>query len=455
MDNLRPLQETAMHRITVEDFGDIDFGDSRRDNRFVSIINNISKKPGGSIPRQNKSWYDVKATYEFFKNEEVSLPSLKRAISNYGVKQVSDEVKLLILHDISTISFNDLQAQGLGYLAHKEGRGILCYSSLAATTEGLPLSLLYQHTWVRPLEELGKSSKRRQTCFQDKESYRWYDGMTQVNNLLGGSVHKIHIADREADIYELFFNAYEPNTDLLIRAQHNRKTAEKSPLWDLVAQQPVAAVVTLEIPDQTGKKKHPVEVELRYHQVKILRPVSSDNQYESVMLTAIEIKEPKKGQDVIHWKLLTTLEIHSPTEALQCVKWYTYRWLIERFHYVLKSGTKIEELQLKQASSLQKAIAVYSLAAFRIMQLVYDSRYYPDVCCEVVLTPSQWKVLYILIHRKKEIPIEAPTLHQAVMWIGRLGGHLGRKSDGPPGLKTVWLGYQTLLNATDVYELAT
>ena len=74
--------------------------------------------------------------------------------------------------------------------------------------------------------------------------------------------------------------------------------------------------------------------------MKILRSLSSDNQYESVMLTAIEIKEPKQGQDIIHWKLLTTLEIHSPTEALQCVKWYTYRWLIERFHYVLKSGAK-------------------------------------------------------------------------------------------------------------------
>jgi hypothetical protein len=224
-----------MHKITVEDFGDLDFGDIRRDHRFVSIINNISAQPGSSIPRQNRSWYDVKATYEFFKNEEVSLPSLKRAIMDYGTKQVENETQLLILHDISTISFNDLQAADLGYLANKEGRGVLCYNSIAATTDGLPLSLLYQHTWTRPLEQLGKAAKRRETNFEDKESYRWYDGMTQVNKLLGDSVHKIHIADREADIYELFFNAYEPHTDLLIRAQHNRKTTEKSPLWDLVA----------------------------------------------------------------------------------------------------------------------------------------------------------------------------------------------------------------------------
>ena len=45
------------------------------------------------------------------------------------------------------------------------------------------------------------------------------------------------------------------------------------------------------------------------------------------------------------------------------------RWLIGRFHYVLRSGTKIEELQLRSAESLQRAIMVYSMAAFRVMQL--------------------------------------------------------------------------------------
>jgi hypothetical protein len=329
---------------------------------------------------------------------------------------------------------------------------------MAATPEGLPLSMLYQHTWVRPMEELGKSSKRKQTNFEEKESYRWYEAMQQVNELLGQSIHKIHIADREADIYELFFHAYEPNTDLLIRARHNRQLSNGSHLWDNVAEQSVAATVNLDIPDKTGKKKLEVQAEVRYHQVEILRPVNNKHSYESVLLTAIEIKETnvnKNEEDIIHWKLLTTLEVNSAAEALQCVKWYTCRWLIERFHYVLKSGTKIEELQLKDAESLQKAIAVYSMAAFRVMQLVYESRHHPDVNCEVILTKAQWVTLYMLIHVNKQIPKQPPSLQQAVMWIGRLGGHLGRKSDGPPGLKTVWRGYQQLCHAASVYELMT
>jgi Transposase Tn5 dimerisation domain/Transposase DNA-binding len=448
-----------MHKITVKDFPHLNFGDIRRDERFVTIINNISDQPGSSIPKQNKRWYDTKATYAFFKNKDVSIEELKKALMLYGAKKIADEMTVLIAHDISNISYNDLQAEGLGYLDNKEGQGILCYSSIAATTDGLPLSLLYQHTWTRPHEELGKSNKRKQLSFEEKESYRWYEGMSKVNQLLGEGVHKIHIADREADIYELFFHAYESNTDLLIRARHNRSLLNGSHLWDNIAEQPVTATVSLDIPDKTGKKKLKAEAAVRYHEVEILRPSNNKHSYESVVLTAIEIKEKDSGgkaeEDLIQWKLLTTMEVKSVSDALQCVKWYTYRWLIERFHYVLKSGTKIEELQLKDAESLQKAIAVYSMAAFRVMQLVYESRHHPEVSCEVVLTKAQWKTLYMLIHGNNQIPKQPPSLQQAVMWIGRLGGHLGRKSDGPPGLKTVWQGYQQLCHAASVYELMT
>ena len=435
----------------------MDLGDIRRNERFVSIINNISTLPGGSIPQQNNSWYSTKATYEFYKNEGVTIASLQKAIADYGSSQVEEVKQVLVAHDFCQISYNDSSAEGLGYLANTEGRGIITYNSIAISNDGIPLSLLYQHSFVRPLEALGKAKKRKDAAYEDKESYHWYKGITTVNEQLGDTIQKIHIADREADIYELFFCAYEKNTELLIRAKHNRKLSDKSVLWDAVAGQPLSAKVTLEIPDKTGKKRIGIEVEVRYHQVEILRPATSDNRYESVSMTAIELKQVSVKQDwqeeILHWKLLTTLSVNTVTEALQCVKWYCYRWLIERFHYVLKSGTQIEQLQLQQATSLQKAIHVYSIAAMRIMQLVYQSRQTPDVSCEVVLTKEQWRMLYVLINKTPEIPDQPPTLGVAVRWIGKLGGHLGRKSDGPPGLKAVWTGYRRLCDAVSVYEI--
>jgi hypothetical protein len=444
-----------MHKITVKDFPYLDFGDSRRDQRFVTLVDNISKQPGSSLPKQSDSWYDTKAAYNFFKNEDITLSDLGQTLSAFGVSQVKDCSQLLIIHDITNINFTLSGAEGLGYLDHGKGQGVLCYNSIATSIDGLPLALMYQHTWVREMGAIGKAKGRKGKNFEDKESYQWYKGITTVDEQLGQSVHKIHIADRQADIYELFFGAYEPQTDLLIRAHFDRKLSNGSALWNNVAQQDVKGNVSLTIPDASGKGKQQIEAAVQYEKVEILRPATSKNKYESVELTAIQVTQTgdKPDEEKLQWRLLTTLEISSLTDVLKCVRWYTYRWLIERFHYVLKSGTKIEDLQLKQAISLQKAVAVYSLAAFRIMQLVYESRQYPATSCEVLLTTAQWKTLYMLIHKSNQLPQQPPDLQQAVKWIGRLGGHLGRKSDGPPGLKTVWLGYQQLIIATALYEL--
>lgn len=100
-----------------------------------------------------------------------------------------------------------------------------------------------------------------------------------------------------------------------------------------------------------------------------------------------------------------------------------------------------------------KAVAMYSLAAFNIMQLTYQSRETPEVSCGVALNRKQWETLYMLKHKTKKLPKQPPTLQEATMWLAQMGGHLGRKNDGPPGLKTVWQGYESLLQAVALYEV--
>lgn len=441
-----------MHKTSVKDFPGLDLGDVRRNERFVTIVESISRQPGSSIPKQAGSWYDAKAAYNFFSTKSVTLKALNAIIQSYGVKQAAEEGEVLVIHDTSNISFGDLQAEGLGYLDSQLGRGIMCHSSIAVSTSGLPLSLLRQHSWVRPLEEVETKAKRKNK-FEDRESYRWHQGITDVNKAVGDSVRRIHIADREADIYELFFLAYEPETELLIRAHYNRRLSDGSSLWQQIGSGKGKGKISLVVPDERGRKKAEVKAEVRYGPVEILRPHRSGAAYESVELTAIEVKQTGcDDAEGIHWKLLTTLAVAGLDDVLKYIRWYSYRWLIERFHYVLKSGTKIEQLQLKKATSLQKAIALYSLAGFRIMQLAYQSRSHPDASCEVVLTRAQWQVLYVLLHKASPLPGKPPTLSEVVRWIARLGGHLGRKSDGPPGVKTTWLGYQRVLDAANVYE---
>lgn len=51
-------------------------------------------------------------------------------------------------------------------------------------------------------------------------------------------------------------------------------------------------------------------------------------------------------------------------------------------------------------------------------------------------------------------PAEPPTLTQAVRMIARLGGFLGRKGDGEPGVKTIWRGLRRLHDIAATWKLA-
>jgi hypothetical protein len=443
-----------MHKITEKEFPLLSLGDVRRNQRFTTILNNIVNMPGQSILQQNDNWYDVKATYTFFSNKSISLAMLQQAIYAYGKAGVAAPLGcVLVLHDTTNLCYNGLEVEGLGYLDKGYGKGLMLHNSIVASTSGIPLALLHQQLWTRSESERGKTKDRSKKKIEDKESYKWLKGIEETNQMMP-PLKKIHIADREADIYELFFMPPHSNAELLIRACRSRKTTAHTSLWDTISNLPPAASVTLQIPNETGHKKQAITAQIRYRKTELLRPKNSKSSYNSVWVTAIEVRQPTATKEKgVWWKLLTTLEVKDVEDVKQYVTWYTYRWLIERFHYVLKSGCGIEALQLKNVDALKKAIVLYSLAGFKIMQLTYQSRETPDVSCETVLDKTEWQALYLKIHQTTILPSTPPTLKQAAQWVGKLGGYLGRNSDGPPGVKVMWRGYQRLKDFTELYRL--
>ena len=68
----------------------------------------------------------------------------------------------------------------------------------------------------------------------------------------------------------------------------------------------------------------------------------------------------------------------------------------------------------------------------------------------MILCEPEWQALHAYTHRRrpKPLPTQPPTLREAVRMIAMLGGFLGRKSDGEPGLKTVWQGLSRLSDIT-------
>lgn len=215
--------------------------------------------------------------------------------------------------------------------------------------------------------------------------------------------------------------------------------------------------MTVEVKRNPTRPSRTANLALRYTTVTLQPPQNraKKEQLAPITLQAILVTEedPPSEVEPIEWLLLTTLKITSVSEVKQYVQWYTYRWLIERYHYVLKSGCHLEKLQLKTAHRLEMALATYNIVAWRLLWLTYSARQSPDSSCEYILEPYEWQALYATIHQQIYPHPQPPTIAQVVHWIAKLGGFLGRGSDDMPGVKVIWRGLRRLDNIAQTWLL--
>ena len=134
------------------------------------------------------------------------------------------------------------------------------------------------------------------------------------------------------------------------------------------------------------------------------------------------------------------------------IEWYRARWEIERFFDVLKNACRVEALQLAYQERLERALALFMIVAWRIVRLMRLGGTGPDLDAELFFEPIEWKMAFVLL--KKKPPTHPPTLNTVIRTIAMLGGFLGRKSDGEPGAKTLWIGLQRVFDAILGIEVA-
>jgi hypothetical protein len=189
-----------------------------------------------------------------------------------------------------------------------------------------------------------------------------------------------------------------------------------------------------------------------------LQPPATHPQRERLQPIRLQViwaaeENPPTGVEQVRWLLLTTLTITCFEDVVQCLRWYSYRWLIERYHYVLKSGCRLEQLQLETADRIQRALATYTIVAWRLLWMTYLARYHPDTPADTVLETDEWQALYCTIHQTPKPPDSPPDLRTCVRWIAQLGGFLARKHDGEPGVKTLWQGLRRLHDIAQTWLL--
>jgi hypothetical protein len=80
-------------------------------------------------------------------------------------------------------------------------------------------------------------------------------------------------------------------------------------------------------------------------------------------------------------------------------------------------------------------IALFRVVAWRIAHLMRLGRTCPDLDATLFFDPDEIRGAYLLVEMKQPAK---PTLNEVLRLIARLGGFIGRKSDGEPGVKTIW-----------------
>jgi len=158
-----------------------------------------------------------------------------------------------------------------------------------------------------------------------------------------------------------------------------------------------------------------------------------------VTVTAILAREeqPPAGEKPIEWRLLTNRSAETLETVVELIDWYRRRWLIEIFFRILKSGCRVEALQLCSLERLERALVIYLIIAWRILHWVTWGRECPDLPCEVIFDPEEWQAAWI-VARRTPPPDTPPPLGSMVRIIAGFGGFLGRKSDGHPGPKKLY-----------------
>lgn len=142
-------------------------------------------------------------------------------------------------------------------------------------------------------------------------------------------------------------------------------------------------------------------------------------------------------------------------DAIEKINWYKLRWKIEEYFRILKSGCKIESSRLATKERLQKLIAIKSIIAFKILYLTKVALSNPMETCTKILSNEEWKVLYMREYRVATLPEEPPNIKQAIIWLGKSGGFMNRKSDNLPGSMTLWRGYENLKESIVMLHIIT
>jgi Transposase DNA-binding/Transposase Tn5 dimerisation domain len=454
-----------------EEMATVDLGDDRLDARAVLLLSALGSRPNLSIPAACRGRAEMKAAYRFFDNDKVTFANVLEPHIQRTRERAAEQAVVLLVQDTSEIDLTrpEQEVRGAGDLDGSR-RGFLLHEMQAFTPEGTPLGtawaeILNRTEGVSHAPAAEKRAQRKQLPIEEKESLRWLTGLRQARAFAQQTptTQCICIADSEGDIYELFAEPRgERPVHWLIRAGQDRALVDQTPpqVRAHVLSTPVLYEVELLIRGRRAKtsvedrarrqnrETRQAKVAVRAAALTLRPPDRPDRQLPPVTVNVVVVREenPPPGEVPVEWILLTTLPIETPEQVRTVVAYYCVRWSVEILFRVLKSGCRIERRRFEDVERVLPCLAMCLIVAWRTLLVCRLGRECPDLDCETIFEPSEWKAVWVAVHRKKA-PRKVPRLSEMVHVIASLGGYIERPNS-EPGPQTVWIGLQRM------YDLA-
>lgn len=460
----------------VDEMKAADLADERLERRVALILSALGERPAASIPAACGGHAETTAAYRFFNNESVIPQAILQPHYDRTKQRVAENRVVLMVQDTTELDLTrpEVQVVGAGPMDASARRGAFLHLLEAFTDDGTPLGAVWADMWTRPDEEVPlsqeeKQKQRKVTPIEEKESYRWLEGLRQARTVAQESPTTtcVCIADSEADIYEVIAEGrgIDHPVQWLIRAGADRSLLEAGEaqeqaahLSEAVMAAPVLFIQQITVRGRTPKTgcetrgrrqartDRKTEVEVRATTVMLRPPRRPDRTLPPVTANVVQVRElnPPQGDEPVEWILVTTLPIITTEDIRTIIQYYTVRWLIEVFFRVLKSGCRVEERRFEHIDRLLPCLAVYVIVAWRTMMVCRMGRSCPDIDCEAIFEPAEWKAVYMVVKRESA-PKRPPRLEEIIRLIGQLGGWVNRPNRKDlPGVQTIWLGLQRM-----------
>lgn len=435
----------------VEEFGSAVLGDTRRVSRLVRIAAGFSDRPAGTVTEAFSSTAERRAVYRFLDHQGSHADDVAAAAYGatmdrcHGLEVVFvpvDGSSLNITDDVRVRGTGPVGARGIG------ARGFQVMTAIGVAPDGTPLGLLGQEWWARTEKASGKAARRRTT--DEKETRYWLSILDSVRGQFHGETFRPWFQlDRGGDAWPVLLASLRDDVYITVRAAYDRRVARREDdetppyLWDTLDRQRALGRFTLEVQGGPGRKARKATMEVRATQVTLDTHDPKTKARHDIPLYAVlasEVDTTPEGERPLEWMLLTNRPATTFEEARLVIHGYSFRWKIEEFHKIWKTGgCNVEDTQLQTEHGIRLLALVLASVAMRLFRLTWISRRKPDEPATAEFSHDEIDAVYALKETRR-LRRHVPSIGTITTWIAELGGYTGKSSGGPPGVTVLTRG---------------